>query len=440
MPIWSLATWPRRASFWSTPCPNWLRLTGRTACRWPCSIGAFGFVLLRQGPRSAALAALLKARPTTLHQRLAVRHAKLPAAVKLAAYNATLFDDEILFGLAMERALSGSQQAVAELTALEMQRKGALLEAMARPPAVQASTDPASVAQLQVISGQLLAWRQLQVATPTSPQLARTAALASRRDVLQRQVMGSSRNAAPNQVPTDLASLCKALPADAALIDSIHYIDYQPIDRGVRLTRKIAALVVTNQPNCRAQLVDLGEALPLGQAVRKWRQQLQQSAFSRGAQALSDQPTAAVQAWADGANSLYAQLVAPVEPLIGAAQTLLLSPDDDLQFLPFAALTDAHGRLAGEKWTLAIVDSPRIRPLRPPATAAKPAALVVGNPTFAAVRPPAALARPAHSAAKRNAEPQMPCDAIASTIWQDLSATQHESDQTAAELRKMGAT
>ncbi len=388
-----------------------------------------GFTLLRLGDRAGALAELRKGRGPTAVRRAGLRRSALPTRVKLEAYNHTFFDDELLFGLVMDRALAGDAAAVPELVALELARKGALLEALA--PRKSSGPEPPQAAQLRTIAGQLSALDRKLADAPTAELQQRVTALAARRDQLEAQI--AARQELADQGPRDLPQLCAALPADAALVDYIHYVRTDPNPGGYRLTRKFAALAVA-PAGCMARVVDLGDALPVAQQVHAFRAVLQQSAQTRGAEALGDDPTATALDWRPAARALYERLLAPVDQTVRTAKVLVLSPDDALHFLPFAALVATDGKLVAERQDLALVDSPRVRRLPPPAPGPK-SALVLGNPAFSQRATPTAKT----TVALRGGEgSNAACRAALSQAWPTLPGTQVESDQTARVLRSAG--
>ncbi|MBM4344517.1 MAG: CHAT domain-containing protein [Deltaproteobacteria bacterium] len=385
-----------------------------------------GYTLLRLGDRAGALDELRKGRGPTTALRQSVRRSALPVRVKLEAYNRAFFDDELLFGLVVERALAGDAAAVREVVTLELGRKGALLDALA--PRKTIASEPPQASQLRTLAGQLAALDRLLVAAPTRELQQRVSALAALRDQLEAQLAARQDTGASG--PRDLAQLCAELPADAALVDYIHYVRTDSRPGGYTLTGKFVALAVS-PVGCVARVVDLGEALPIGQQVQAFRAVLHQSARGRGAVALGDDPTAPAADWAPAARALYDRLLAPVAATVGRAKVLVVSPDDALHFLPFAALVADDGQLIGERHDLALVDSPRVH-RRPPSATGPRSALILGNPAFSMA--PASPVRTA--AAWRGADAT--CRAALSQAWPALPGTQVESDLTAQVVQAAG--
>lgn len=383
--------------------------------------GRLGYIQLRLGQRDDALISLRKSQAAIRLERQAWRRAALPTRVKLAAYNATFFDDEMLFSLELEHALKIPTD-IAELVQQELGRKGALLEALVPPRQL---ANPAAVAlrkQIEAISAQLAKAFGDFERNQTAAGQNKLKQLSTLRDDIEGKLAATALEENREAGPQDLAALCKNLPKNAVLLDYIHYIAYVPIDGGVRLTRKLASLLVKGQ-NCQTRLVDLGEALPLGQTVQAWRKALGQSAPVRGSAPLGDDPSLTRVDWHPGARDLYAKLLQPFEHELKSAELLVISPDDSLNFLPFAALEDPTGQFVMDRFALALVDSPRLQPFKAATTTGK-GALILGNPAFGAK---SAAAQSKQSVAATGA-----CPAIFDTQWPELPGTQAESTAVAA--------
>ncbi len=385
-----------------------------------------GLVLLRAGQRPQALQVLRAAQAGTQRQRQAVRQAAMPAAAKLAAYNKTFFDDEVLFSLQLEEA-QAKPAALATLVELQLQRKGALLQALL--PA-QGLANPAAVAlrqRLAVVSSQLAqGWQQAE-RDPGPANQAAVQRLMALRDQLEAQLAEkASDKASPPERKLDAQALCSALPKGAVLVDFVHYIDYQPLDGGIRLTRKLAALVV-RQRDCHLQALALGDAKPIELKVHAFRRDLQKSVPARGAAALGVDP--AQQApWQLGARDLWTSLVAPLQELLVDTELLVLSPDDALHFVPWPALEDGDGKLLADRWPVALVDSPLQLIQAAKAGTAQPGegALVLGGAQF--------------GKGKGKKPSQDPCSALLSTTWAELPGTLAEARHAATTLTKAGVT
>jgi CHAT domain-containing protein/tetratricopeptide (TPR) repeat protein len=187
--------------------------------------------------------------------------------------------------------------------------------------------------------------------------------------------------------PDDLR---KALPARAALVDLLRYIDFEqdprkPGREGLRRTPRYVAFVVSRVGVAR---VELGEAGPIERAVADWRAAI--TAYR------PDLPDPAPRHAAAARRLLWEKLAGH---LPAGAEAVYLAPDGPLTAVPWAALP---GRRAGtvllEEHALAVLPhGPFLldRLTAPPAKAERPATLLA----VGAVRyddppapPPAALA------------------------------------------------
>jgi CHAT domain-containing protein len=251
------------------------------------------------------------------------------------------------------------------------------------------------------------------------------------RDHLQAQVAQKGLGSKVD-TPADagLAELCQALPQGAALLDFVHYIDYRPVEGGVRLTRKMAAVAV-RQRDCRAQVVALGDAKPVQTAVQEWRKALAVQGAVRGAAALGIGEPAQAAPWHGGAQALWGQLIAPVVDHLQGVEVLVISPDDALHFVPWPALMDPQGKLLADHWPVALVDSPgqllAQRPQPGPTELAGTSALLIGGPAFGKA--------PKARGPSRGADA---CASLLSTTWAPLPGTLGEAKAGGEVLRKAG--
>lgn len=147
--------------------------------------------------------------------------------------------------------------------------------------------------------------------------------LKQKEEQLQEAVSARSAEFRAEEQPVTLEGIQKLIPPDAALVELVRY---SPWDKGAKpgenwLKPRYAAAVLRRQGNPR--WVDLGEAAKIEEAVKDFRQ------------ALSNQ-TEVKQV----ARLLDEKVMAPLRPLLGNADRLLLSPDGELNLIPFEALAD----------------------------------------------------------------------------------------------------
>jgi CHAT domain-containing protein len=142
------------------------------------------------------------------------------------------------------------------------------------------------------------------------------------------------------------------------------------------------AFVVTPAPGGATRMLDLGEAAPIDQAIERLRAKVIAFKDDWKAQKFAgDDPlkneTDEEASYREAAADLYKLLLAPVRKELGAAQTLYVSPDSQLNLLPFEALVDADGKYLIESYDLSYVSSGR-------ELLAAPAEVARGTAVFAA--------------------------------------------------------
>ncbi len=231
-----------------------------------------------------------------------------------------------------------------------IRRKGRILGALSdQVAALRRRLDPQDKALLDQLSA-----KRTQLAAHTfnnSPESTPTELHASvakiEEEVQQLEAAVSVRSAefrAESQ-PITLELLQRSVPAGAVLVELSSYQSYNPKTRlgnqpfGVR--RYVAYVLGRDgEPS----YVDLGEAAPINQSVVKLRAALRDS-----------QSTSIKQV----ARELDELVMRPVRKLLGETRTILLSPDGELNLVPFGALVDEHGRYLIENYTISYLTSGR---------------------------------------------------------------------------------
>ncbi|MGG6242411.1 tetratricopeptide repeat protein [Nodosilinea sp. AN01ver1] len=166
--------------------------------------------------------------------------------------------------------------------------------------------------------------------------------------------------------PVEIEAIQALIPADAALVELVRYSPFDPTDAGRWGSPRYAAYILhaTGDP----QWVDLGEAAAIDEAA---------AALLNATRT----PTSLTQARA-AARALDEQLMAPIRPLLGNATHLLLSPDSQLNLVPFAALLDDQDRYLAETYTLTHLTTGRdLLRLQNPAPSRQPP-VILANPNY----------------------------------------------------------
>lgn len=167
--------------------------------------------------------------------------------------------------------------------------------------------------------------------------------------------------------PITITAVQQQIPKEAALVELVLYQPYN--FKATQLEERwgkprYAAYVLQTQGD--PKWVDLGEAVPIDQAVTAFRQAL----ASRSASTKST------------ARKLDQILMQPVRQLLGNTRQILLSPDSQLNLIPFAALVDESDRYLVENYSITYLSSGRdLLRLSLPTTSQQPP-VILANPTF----------------------------------------------------------
>ncbi|MEG4114147.1 tetratricopeptide repeat protein, partial [Microcoleus sp. Pol12B3] len=163
--------------------------------------------------------------------------------------------------------------------------------------------------------------------------------------------------------PVTIEAVQKLIPQNAALVELVFYY---PRDAKTNKwgTPRYAAYILNSSGDI--QWVDLGEAEPINQAVAEFRQALQ-----------SQSPT--IQKIAP---TLDEKLMQPIRQRLGNTRTLLISPDSQLNLIPFAALVDENNRYLVENYSITYLGSGRdLLRLQNP-VASRSNSILLANPDY----------------------------------------------------------
>ena len=160
-------------------------------------------------------------------------------------------------------------------------------------------------------------------------------------DKLEADVGARSAAFSAQLRPVTLEGVQAAVPDGAVLIE---FVLYRPTDTatGSREAPRYAAYLLAHQGE--AQWLDLGEAATIDRAVSAWRR------------ALGDPARTDARRLARALDTIVMQ---PIRGLIGDARQLLISPDGQLNLVPFAALVDARNQYLVERYTISFLSSGR---------------------------------------------------------------------------------
>jgi CHAT domain-containing protein/Tfp pilus assembly protein PilF len=302
---------------------------------------------------------------------------------KLAYFGPIAQDLEKIISFQVQQDPGDSEARDLVATAL-MQRKGRVLDAMADSLGAlwnRSNTDDrALLGQLKDVTAQLAALvlngRQKLSAAEHQQQIK---TLTQRREQLENEVGRRSAGYYQGSQEITLSAVQAALPGNTALVE---FAVYRPFDPKAPLesTRKFAepryiAYVIPARGEVRWK--DVGSATDIDNSVIALRQ------------ALRDPERSDVK---DLARVLDEKIMRPVRVLTGDAARLLVSPDGQLDLIPFETLVDERGRYLVERFSISYLTTGRDLLRMQVSRASKSAPLVIADPAFGEV-PASMLAR-----------------------------------------------
>ncbi|HYP89685.1 MAG TPA: CHAT domain-containing protein, partial [Polyangiaceae bacterium] len=187
---------------------------------------------------------------------------------------------------------------------------------------------------------------------------------AEEEEVTKQLVQSSEQYRALTQ-PVTIASVQQQLPGDTALIEYASFIRRDPKNLSRPLDKRYYAYVLRHDGEPRA--FDLGDAAPIAKAADALRSAIRERRDA----------TAAAQV-------LDKLVLQPLRAQLGSAVRLLVSPDDDLNLVPFAALKDQRGKYLLEQYEVDYLTSGRDLLHLAALQNARSGPVVLGNPDFEA--------------------------------------------------------
>ncbi len=236
----------------------------------------------------------------------------------------------------------------AALTVL-LQRKGRALDAMADVLALLRKQgtpeDLRRLDELTALKGQIAVLTQRGPHRTQSADAHRTElkALQEQADALEADLSRRSIQYRARFAPVTLEAVQNAIPSDAALLE---YTVYRPLDPTIEQPRPPRYAVYVLKADGTLHWADLGEAAPIDRAIQQFRR------------ALSTPTRQATAVRRTGAR-LAAQVIAPIAPALTGIRHLLLSPDSQLNLIPFEALPGRRGQYLLEQFALTYLTSGR---------------------------------------------------------------------------------
>lgn len=256
-----------------------------------------------------------------------------------------------------------------------LQRKGRVLDAMADSLAALRqrlnAEDQKLLDQLNATTAQLarlaLGGRASKPADDYRKQLT---ALSEQKEKLEAEISRRSAEFRAQTQTVTLAAVEAAIPEGAALVEFAAYRPFDPkAETNAEAYGEPRYVAYVLRPRGEVEWRELGPAREIDARVEALRQ------------ALSDPRRADVKQLARAVDERVFQ---PLRPLIGETRQLLVSPDGELNLLPFAALVDERGRYLLERYSFTYLTSGRDLLRLQVSRASRGPATVVADPAFGA--------------------------------------------------------
>jgi CHAT domain-containing protein len=274
---------------------------------------------------------------------------------------------------------SGGPQAVRLALTTLLRRKGRALDASADAARafryLKTPEQRALLERQQTLRG-LLAGLVLRGNKDLDPAATTDAVkkLEAEEESVTKQLVQSSEQYRVLTQPVTLQTVQQQLPTDTALVEYVAFIRRDPKNLSKLLDKRYYAYVLrsTGEPVA----VDLGDALPISRASDQLRSAIRERRDPSGP-----------------ARALDQLVVQPLRGKLGGVSRLLVSPDDELNLVPFAALKDEQGKYLLEHYEVDYLTSGRDLLRLAALQNARSTPVVLGNPDFdsgaTAATPPA---------------------------------------------------
>lgn len=382
------------------------------------------------GAAEAAWPLLGRAMAITRKHRDTLNAGALSEANKLALSRTEEAHRDFFLSTAVERARkdANARDVVLELV---LDRKGLLLEAAMPTPNRK---EPAAIAalRLELRAAAARLARAYTAAGTTSQQV--IAELERHKEELQGELslQSSSFRADLAAQRLDRMALCKALGPNRLAVE---YVVYNHLTVGTKITREQRLLaLVTDPTTCTLDVLELGKWQPVAENILQIRKIIT-SGRSRGSAPMADPDGVGdADAPSKAAKELYKSLIAPWVARVKVGRQVVLIPDDDLAFTPFAALVGADGKYLVETLDFSLLDSGREVARLNGRSAVRGGALILGGPDFDFSpnnAPPTAKAKRAGKSSPRTVQAPAP---VAKIKWAALPGAAAEAETLGALL------
>ncbi|MCA1994544.1 MAG: CHAT domain-containing protein, partial [Coleofasciculus sp. S288] len=267
-----------------------------------------------------------------------------------SAYIATLsYTTNATISLHLQTAPGDAQAARLALTTT-LQRKGLILDAVTdNLQTLRQNLKPEDQATLDQLATTRSKLAALIFNKPEDISLEQyrqqVATLKDQAEQLENTLFRRSAEFRTESQPVTMEAVQQLIPTDAALVELVLYLPFGNYFKSPKqsLAPRYVAYILhsTGEP----QWVDLGEAAPINQAVADFRKTIVN-------------PTRRTE-FQQVARSLDEKLMQPIRQHLGDTRNILLSPDSQLNLIPFAALIDENNRYLVETYSISYLSSGR---------------------------------------------------------------------------------
>ncbi|MBE9110530.1 CHAT domain-containing protein [Nodosilinea sp. LEGE 07298] len=318
-----------------------------------------------QGKLSEAIATL-KAGLDIEQQELATTLASLGEAER-QLYIATLAN-AIDYAVPLHLNTAPNNQEVAQLSLTTLlQRKGRVLEANMRTlETLRQNSNPEILpvlSQIENLRQEIATLSARQSEASSAQDQARLTELNSRLNQLESLLARRSAATAEGLSPVALNAVAEQIPQNGVLIEYVRYRPFDPVNlssselgtpniwaaSGFAPPRYAAYMLL---PSGEVRGVDLGDAATIDGQIQRFLEDL------RCGEQLAT-PCYEPEELKPVAQALYEKIFAPIQQHLGEATHLLISPDSQLNLVPFAALVDEQNRYLIETYALTHLTSGR---------------------------------------------------------------------------------
>jgi CHAT domain-containing protein/tetratricopeptide (TPR) repeat protein len=254
-----------------------------------------------------------------------------------------------------------------------LQRKGRVLDALAESMAtLRVHLKPEDQALLDELASTTSELANLSLSGPKKTPLpeyqSQLDALQKKREKLEADISRRSEGYFEPESAVTLSAVRQAVPRDAALIEYATYQPYYPKqvdDDGMFGEPRYVAFVIPR--GGKIGWADLGPAAEIDRDIAQWRSSLADP---------TRKDTSAL------GRTVDQKVMAPVRAIAGNANHLLISPEGELNLVPFEALVDENQQFLVERYSITYLTTGRdlLRMQNPRASRSAP--MVLANPFF----------------------------------------------------------